>query len=177
MKEKKSAVFLDRDGVINKDKEYVHKIKDFEIFPGVFDALKKLQLAGYKLIIITNQSGIGRGYYSHEDFLKLNKYMLELFSNQRIKIEKVYYCMHNPKENCECRKPKTKFILEAMVEFDLDLESSWVIGDKLCDIEMGKKAGCRTILIDSEYVKDVSNMPKYNSLLHAADFILKTKDQ
>jgi D-glycero-D-manno-heptose 1,7-bisphosphate phosphatase len=92
------AVFLDRDGVINVDKGYVHRIEDFEFYPNVFKALKKLQDAGYKLFIVTNQSGIAVGYYTEEDFLKLTEFMLKEFEKEEIKIEKVYYCPHH--EDC-----------------------------------------------------------------------------
>jgi D-glycero-D-manno-heptose 1,7-bisphosphate phosphatase len=154
--EKNIGIFLDRDGVINETPglgNYVYKIKDFKILPGVFDALKLFQLKGYKLFIITNQSGIGKGIYTKEEFLKVNKYMLNIFKEQRINIEKVYFCPHKPEENCECRKPKTKFINQAVKDFNLDLNQSWVIGDMISDIQMGKNAGCNTILIDSEFVK------------------------
>lgn len=141
------AIFLDRDGVINIDKEYVHKIKDFELIPKTIDALKIMQDSGYVLIIITNQSGIGRGYYTEKNFQDLNKHMLELFLSKGIKILNVYYCPHSPDEGCSCRKPSTDFIKEAEKEFKIELKKSYVIGDKTSDIEMGKNAGCKTILV------------------------------
>ncbi len=164
------AVFLDRDGVINEDNSYAHKISDFKIIEGVYDSLKKLQ-PYYKLFIITNQSGIGRGYYTMQDFLTLNSHMLNLFDKNEIKIERVYYCPHSPEEDCECRKPKPKFIKDAELEFRLNLKDSWMIGDKISDLEMGENAGCRSILIDSRYVRK-EMMIKFKSLAEATNFIL-----
>lgn len=143
------AVFLDRDGVINVDKEYVLKIEDFELIPNTIDALKIMQEGGYILIIITSQSGIGRGYYTEQDFQKLNRHMLGLFSAKGIKISKVYHCPHSPDEGCNCRKPNISIINEAEKEFGIELKKSYVIGDKTSDIEMGKRAGCRTILVQT----------------------------
>ena len=165
------AIFLDRDGVINEDTGYVYKIENFNAINGVFDALRKLQNF-YKLFVVTNQSGIGKGYYTEEDYQKVTVYMISLFEKERIKIERVYHCPHHPDESCECRKPKTKFIKEAAKDFDLDLKNSWVIGDKISDTDMGEAVGCKTILIDSQYVKDVQR-DKVKNLLEAADYILK----
>lgn len=148
------AVFLDRDGVINVDKGYVHRIEDFEFYPNVFKALKKLQDAGYKLFIVTNQSGIAVGYYTEEDFLKLTDYMLKEFEKEGIKIEKVYYCPHH--ENgivegysikCDCRKPESGMIRQAIAEFGVDPARSFLIGDKENDILAAHKEGIKAILV------------------------------
>ena len=171
--DKNIAVFLDRDGVINEDTGYVYKIEDFKVIPGVMDALRRLQSKGFKLMIVTNQAGIAKGYYTLQDFQNLNSYMLGLFEKESIKIDKVYFCPHGSGDNCECRKPKIKFIKEAEKEFNLDLEKCWAIGDKMSDIEMGENAGCKTILIDSRYVQDVSlkNTPKLKNLYGAVEYI------
>ncbi|QLI05998.1 D,D-heptose 1,7-bisphosphate phosphatase [Candidatus Campylobacter infans] len=137
------AVFLDRDGVINADKNYVYKIADFEFMPDVFDVLKGFSNLGYALFIITNQSGIGRGYYTQDDFLRLNEWMLENFKKREIYIKKVYFCPHAPQSNCACRKPKPGMILQAKAEFDVDLNASILIGDKDSDIQAGKNAGIK----------------------------------
>lgn len=148
------AVFLDRDGVINVDKGYVHKIEDFEFYPNVFTALKKLQESGYKLFIVTNQSGIAVGYYTEEDFLKLTDFMLKEFEKQRIKIEKVYYCPHH--ENgivekysikCNCRKPESGMIKQAIEEYGVDPSQSFLIGDKENDILAAHKEGIKAALV------------------------------
>jgi|SRR3989338_7134881 len=141
------AAFIDRDGTINVDKEYVYKIADWELIPGAIGALKKLQKEGYLLIIITSQSGIGRGYYSEKDFEKLTDYMLKQFSEEGISIKKIYFCPHAPEDNCICRKPKTFLIKKAQKELYIDLKKSYVIGDKTADIKTGKDSGCKTVLV------------------------------
>ena len=142
------AIFLDRDGVINIDHEYVHKVENFKFIPKTFEALKKAQNSKeYILIIVTNQSGIGRGYYTLKDYKKVEKHMLDCFEKEDIKIEKIYFCPHNYNENCDCRKPKIKFLLDAKKEFNLDLNKSYMIGDKTVDIRFGKNGGCKTILV------------------------------
>lgn len=147
----KKIVFLDRDGVINEDFAYVSKIEDFNFISGVFEACKKFLALGYELIIITNQSGIGRGYYKEEDFLNLTQYMEKEFENKGIKILKVYYCPHSPNEDCKCRKPKIGMIKQALSDFDISLSESWLIGDKLSDIECAKNANIKNrILIDTK---------------------------
>ncbi len=151
MKRKKSrAIFLDRDGVINEDGGYVYKIDDFVFKSEIFNVLKKLQELGYILIIVTNQSGIGRGYYTKEDFLKLTSFMVEEFKTRGINIAKVYYCPHKPEDNCECRKPKNGMLEEAINEFNIDPKSSWMIGDKLSDIEAANRSGIENTILISE---------------------------
>jgi D,D-heptose 1,7-bisphosphate phosphatase len=168
------AIILDRDGVINKDTRYAHKIEDFELLEGTVEGLKKLQKEGYKLVIITNQAGIGRGYYTEEDFYNFNNYLIKKLKEKGIRIGKTYFCPHHPKENCDCRKPKPGMIKKAEKDFDLDLSKCWLIGDKLSDIKAGENAGCKSLLIDSEYVKG-EKRKKFKNLEIAADFIINTK--
>jgi len=137
------AIFLDRDGVINKEKDYLYKIEDFEFIDGVFDSLKYLQDLGYKLFIITNQSGIGRGYYTKDDFNTLTRWMLNEFLKKDITIEQVEYCPHTPKDNCNCRKPKTLMIENILKNYNIDLKNSWLIGDKSSDIQCAINAGIK----------------------------------
>lgn len=139
------AVFVDRDGVVTEDLGYVHKIEDFNLLANAAEGLKLLK--GFKLIFITNQSGIGRGYFKFEDFLDYNNRVVEELKKHNIKIEKTYVCPHAPDENCECRKPKIKMIKDAAKEFDINLRESFMIGDKKIDIEMGHNAGCKSILV------------------------------
>ena len=167
------AVFLDRDGVINVDKEYNYKIEEFEFTKNIFENLRLLQAGRFMLFVVTNQSGIGRGYYSLEDFNKLNNYMLNIFCKEHINIKKVYFCPHKPADNCECRKPKIKFIKDAEKEFNLDLENSWVIGDKIEDIKMGRDAGCRALLIESKYTQN-SSENKLRDLAECSKAILES---
>ncbi len=140
---KSRALFLDRDGVINIDKSYVYKIEDFEFIDGVFEFLKEAERQNLLLIIVTNQSGIGRGYYTLKDFNTLTKYMLGEFQKRDIHISKVYYCPHSPEEGCRCRKPNNGMLLDAKDEFDIDLENSIMIGDKESDMKAAENAGIK----------------------------------
>lgn len=159
------AVFLDRDGVINVDKGYVHKIEDFEFYPNVFKALKKLQDAGFKLFIVTNQSGIAVGYYTEEDFLILTNWMLNQFEKEGIKIEKVYYCPHHEDGivekysfKCDCRKPESGMITQAISEYNIDPKQSFLIGDKENDILAAHKEGIKAALVKTgQGIKYVEN--------------------
>jgi len=159
-------VFLDRDGVINLDSGYVGKIKEFEFLPGVFSALKKIQDAGYRIIIITNQSGIARGFYSKKDFLELTKWMMDEFKKKRITIDQVYFCPHSPKDRCKCRKPLPNMLRRAIKDFNLEEGRSWIIGDKMSDMEMGKKSYCKKILVGPQR--------KFKDLRMVAQFILNS---
>jgi len=142
------ALFLDRDGVINVDRGYVHKKEDFEFIEGIFDLCKAAKKWGYLLFVITNQAGIARGYYSEEDFLELTNWMCAVFEEKGIKIDKVYYCPYHPehgigryKVDSFYRKPGPGMILEAAREFGVDLAKSVLIGDKESDIQAGLAAG------------------------------------
>src|SRR3989338_6482291 len=143
---KNKAVFLDRDGTLNYDEGYTYKTMDFKLLPDVIPSLK---LLGKKfiLIIITNQSGVGRGSYTMEDVRKFNELMLGEFEKRGIKIADIFICPHHPDDKCGCRKPGTRFIKEAEKKYNIDLECSYVIGDHPWDIEMGIRAGCMTIYV------------------------------
>lgn len=148
---KTKALFLDRDGVINQDFSYVSKIEDFIFCDGVFEALKGFIKKDYKIFIVTNQSGIARGYYSLEDFFTLTAFMLKEFEKENIKIEKVYFCPHDEKAACSCRKPKPGMIEQALEEYEINPETSILIGDKITDIQAGQagKIG-RTFLLPKD---------------------------
>ncbi len=156
------ALFLDRDGIINIDSAYVYQREKFVFVEGIFDLCRYFIKQGYRLFIITNQAGIGRGFYTENDFEKLMTWVRVEFARQQIIIEKSYYCPHHPtagigvyKTECECRKPKAGMILKAAKEFNLDLSQSLLIGDKTGDIEAGKKAGLKkSYLIKSNYQDD-----------------------
>ncbi len=148
LKVKNKAIFLDRDGVINIDKQYVSQIEDFEFKEGIFDLLKYFRKLGYLLIIVTNQSGIGRGYYTQEDFETLTKWKLQQLRAEGIEIDKVYHCPHAPELDCGCRKPNPGMLDAAQNEFGIDMGASWMIGDKKSDVDVGKNAGVyKTVLI------------------------------
>ena len=156
----KKAIFLDRDGVINVDRGYVYKIDDFEFFPDVMTTLKYFQQRKYLLFIITNQSGIARGYFSQQDLEKLNAFMIDEFAKNDITISKIYFCPHLPDENCECRKPKPKMLLDAKNEFDIDMKNSWMIGDKESDMKAGQNAGLTNLILIGK--KTPKSLAKYN---------------
>lgn len=145
------AILLDRDGVINRERDdYTYRMEDFEILPGVTDALSLLQKKGYLLIIISNQSGIAKGIYSIDDVEKLHEYLKKQLQKQGIKIEEIYYCPHHPEYgSCICRKPDSLLVEKALARFNVDPEKSYFIGDKERDVFAGKKAGVKGILIAS----------------------------
>lgn len=146
------ALFLDRDGVVNIEKDYLYKIDDFEFIDGVFSLCMHYQNMGYIIVVVTNQSGIAREYYTEHDFSVLTSWMTKEFEKHAIEIKKVYYCPHHPdiSGECSCRKPKPGMLLEAAKEFDIDLKNSIIIGDKERDIEAGINAGLlETYLFDS----------------------------
>ena len=133
---KQKALFLDRDGIINIDHGYVSKIEAFQFTEGIFELLRLFIKHGYQLFIITNQSGIGRGYYTQNDFDTLTQWMLSTFEKNNIPIQKVAYCPHSPEENCQCRKPNTGMIDDILKQYAIDLPASWLIGDKQSDIDL-----------------------------------------
>lgn len=162
------AIFLDRDGTINVEKNYLYRKEDFEFLPGAVEGLKLLQKAGYLLIIITNQSGIGRGYYTDQDFQKLNDWMLGDLKSKNVIIADVYYCPHLPdakveayRMDCECRKPKLGLFQKAIIDHNVDLSLSYAIGDKIRDCEICKTTKCKGFLIaeneKTDIIKDVKS--------------------
>lgn len=134
------TLFIDRDGIVNIDHGYTYKIDSFEFMPGIFEMLSLFQSNGYQLFIVTNQSGIGRGYYTLDDFEKLTAWMLKKLDAQGITIKKVFYCPHRPEDQCHCRKPEIGMIEQALKSFDIDLKHSWMIGDKQSDIDLAHRA-------------------------------------
>ena len=152
------AVFLDRDGVINKDHAYVYKIEDVEFVDGIFDVCYQFKQRGYKIIIVTNQSGIGRGYYSEQDFEILTKWMESQFIANGCAIDAVYFCPHHPTDaiepyllDCDCRKPKPGMFLKAIQDFALLPNACAMIGDKASDMFAAEAAGVgRKILLKSD---------------------------
>ncbi|MDR2905057.1 MAG: HAD family hydrolase [Helicobacteraceae bacterium] len=146
------ALFLDRDGVINEDFGYVWARENFFFKKGIFEVLEAARDLGYKIIVVTNQSGIGRGMYSENDVKTLTRWFLSVLAKRGIAIAAVYYCPHAPSENCECRKPKSGMFEDAIKAFCLDPAKSVMIGDKESDIEAALGAGVgKTILLKSKY--------------------------
>lgn len=185
----RKAVFLDRDGTINVDKGFVYRIEDFEFLPGAVEGLKLLQDAGYLLVIITNQSGIARGYYTEADFHKLNDWMLAELRTYGVEIDSVYYCPHLPstdelvvpelkeyRVSCTCRKPQIGLFEKAVVDFNIDLSQSFAIGDKYRDCAIcSKETMCKGFLINntSEIETVEGDITIVSSLLEAARLIVK----
>lgn len=171
----RNAVFIDRDGTITHDIGYVHKIEDFKLLPNAIKGLKLLKK--YRLFIVTNQSGIGKGFFTLKDFFNYNKMVLAELNKNNIKIQKTYYCPHAPEDSCSCRKPKTKFLKGAEKEFSIDLNKSFVIGDKKADVELGRNAGCKSVLVLTGDGKKTAKESKPDfvakDLLDAAKWIVK----
>jgi D-glycero-D-manno-heptose 1,7-bisphosphate phosphatase len=145
---RRRAAFIDRDGVINEDREYVYKVADFHFLAGAIEALRQLQAAGYLLVIITNQSGIARGFYSEEQYQELDAYLRDSLSAAGVSIDAVQYCPHLPdakvaryRIDCDCRKPRAGMIRAAASLLDIDTSQSLLVGDRRADIEAGRAGG------------------------------------
>lgn len=175
----KKAIFLDRDGVINVEKNYLYKPEDFEFIDGIFEALRAFAKLGYIFVVVTNQSGIGRGYYSLEEFHSLTLWMVEQFAKNNVEIAKVNFCPHSPEQICDCRKPSPKMILDAAAELNIDLSNSWMIGDKFIDIQSALDAGIsknQTIQVRSGHKFDETKSNAYyvlDSIYDAKCIIVK----
>lgn len=160
---KRKALFLDRDGVVNRDINYLHRIEDVEFIEGIFDLCRKAHSQGYLLVIITNQAGIGRGYYTEEDFHHLMKWMSKRFAEEGCPLTAYYYCPHHPEAGkgeylkvCDCRKPKPGMLLQAAREYDIDLANSIMLGDRESDIEAGKAARVgKCVLVENSVLSEL----------------------
>ena len=145
------AIFLDRDGVINKEIGYVFRTEDFVLTDDIIPSLKKFRDAGFLFIVITNQSGIAKELYTYEDVSKVHAHMLGLLNEHGISIAEIYYCPHHPDvESCICRKPDSGMIEKAIARFNIDASKSYFIGDKERDIQAAEKAGLKAFLIESD---------------------------
>ena len=154
----KKAIFLDRDGVINEEVSYLYKIENFKFIDGIFEACQYFNSQGYEIIILTNQSGISRGFYTVRDYDKLMNWMLSKFSENSIRVLDTFYCPHIPESKCNCRKPKPGMFLNAMQKHKINMKNSWMIGDKETDIEAANSAGIKnTILVRSGHLIDEYN--------------------
>ncbi|MFQ5513774.1 MAG: D-glycero-alpha-D-manno-heptose-1,7-bisphosphate 7-phosphatase [Myxococcota bacterium] len=140
-------VFLDRDGTLIEDRHYTHRLEDYAPLPGAYAALRSLREAGYGIVIVTNQSGIGRGYFKRADYERFEAHLEEDFARRGARIDASYVCPHRPEAGCRCRKPAPGLIEQACRDLDVDLARSWVIGDKPIDVELARNAGCRAIMV------------------------------
>jgi D-glycero-D-manno-heptose 1,7-bisphosphate phosphatase len=176
------AVFLDRDGTLNIEKDYLYRVADFEFIPGVPQALKLLQDAGFLLVVVTNQSGVARGYYSLEDVALLHQYMRRELLKFGVELDGIYVCPHHPtlghppyRVACGCRKGAPGLLLQAAQELKIDLSRSFMVGDKLSDFEAGTKAGCNALLVASGHaVEGLTDILVYPDLTAAAQMILQS---
>ncbi len=175
------AVFLDRDGTINVDRHYLSKAADFELIPGTEAALRRLQDAGFLLIVVTNQSGIGRGYYTEEDMHAVNDRMHELLDPAGVRITRLYFSPESPEQPSRGRKPSPAFLFDARDELGVDLSRSYMVGDKWIDVETGWNAGCAaSLLVRTGYGAEterkeahrLGNAVVVDHLAQAADWIL-----
>ncbi|WP_039664771.1 D-glycero-alpha-D-manno-heptose-1,7-bisphosphate 7-phosphatase [Campylobacter subantarcticus] len=170
---KTKALFLDRDGIINIDKKYVHKVEDFEFCEGIFELCNFFQKQNFLIFVATNQSGIARTYYKEKDFEILSSYMLDEFLKKDIKIKKIYHCPHL--ENCECRKPKPGMLLKAQKEFNIDLSQSFFIGDNLSDMQAGINAGVKNLFLINENYNDDKNYKVFKNLKELLHYLKDRK--
>ena len=178
---KQRAVFIDRDGTINKYVGFLTDIEDFELIDGVTDAIKKINSSGYLAIVMTNQPVVARGEVSFSELDQIHNKMETLLGKEGAYLDAIYYCPHHPhkgyegeveelKIDCECRKPKPGMLLKAAGDFNIDLTRSWMIGDGENDIKAGNAAGCRTILIgDSNFGQDISAQNLYDAVNKCMD--------
>jgi histidinol-phosphate phosphatase family protein len=148
---RRKAVFLDRDGTIIEDTGYISDPELVQFLPGAAEALQRLQSAGYLLVIVSNQSGIGRGWITEDQYRQVQHRLLEELQKQNVLITRSYYCPHAPETGCLCRKPGPGLLEQAARELQIDLSRSWMVGDRTSDIEAGHAAGCRTVLFDADW--------------------------
>ena len=143
------AIFLDRDGVINQNRDnYVKSIDEFILLPDVPKAINLLNQRGYKIIIITNQSAINRGIITEHQLSQIHEYMLNILRSHECRIHRIYYCPHRPDENCQCRKPQSGLIKKAIEDFNINVKDSWLIGDSDSDIQAAKELNLKSIKIE-----------------------------
>ncbi len=148
---KSPAVFLDRDGTINEEVGYLNHITRLKLLPHSAEGLKLLKDAGFRLIVVTNQTGPARGYFPKELVFQTNDLLQKRLKRKGVQIDDFFVCFHLPEENCNCRKPKPGLIYQALKKYPISLSDSYVIGDKLIDIELGKNLGIKTILVLTGY--------------------------
>lgn len=173
------AVFLDRDGVITKEPPYyAHRIEQLELISKSTAAIRLINESGFKVIVVSNQSGVARGYYQEKDVNTYNKAMKKKLKEENAYVDAIYYCPHHPKAtiekykiDCKCRKPKPGMLKQAEKDLNLNLKRSFLIGDKLSDIEAGYRAGCKTILVLTGQGNDESK--KISKIDIKPDYILK----
>ena len=159
------AIFLDRDGVINKErKDYVKSIEEFQILDGVPESIKMLKEKGFVVIVITNQSAINRGLVTIETLNEIHNHLQKILKDNNTSIDDFYFCPHIPDENCQCRKPNPGMLIKAVQDYDIDMNQSFMIGNSLTDVQAAQKAGCKGILLNQNQtlLELVTNLIKVN---------------
>lgn len=176
----KRAIFLDRDGTLNFDSGYLHRIEDWRWLPGAIEGLQAFHKAGFLLVVTTNQSGIGRGYYTQSELTRLEQWVNAQLLPYGCPIDAWFHCPHLPESGCQCRKPAPGMILDAASRMNIDTSLSWMLGDKGIDVEAGLRAGCRTgLILNQQYPREQEKLarfanaiPVWQNLAEAAEEIL-----
>lgn len=181
------AIFFDRDGTLCEDRNYLRRSSEIRILPGVVQALQQLRNRGFQLIIVTNQSGVARGFFTEKDLAEIHTVLSSHFDQAGIRFAGIYHCPHlengevpGYSDPCECRKPQPGLLLKAAAEHDIDLKASFMIGDKTSDIEAGRRAGCRTILLsESRFSAENIQAPDWIApdMLSAVEWILHLEEK
>jgi len=177
---KKSAAFLDRDGTICEDVNYLSRPEQIKLFPFASEAVRLLNENNFLVILITNQSGIARGFFDENALREIHEKLVSELAEQNAKLDAIYFCPHNSVDNCACRKPKTGMIEQAAKDFSIDLKNSWMIGDKWIDVETGFRAGTKTALVLTGYgQKDIQQLERKpdiiaESLFETVEKIIET---
>lgn len=172
----REAVFLDRDGTVSRYVEYCRRPEDLHVLPGAGEAIRRLNRAGLAVVVVTNQSAIGRGWLTQETLDAIHQKMQQQLRRHRAVLDAIYVCPHHPEDGCACRKPRTAMFQQAAAELGLSLTGSYAIGDRLLDVQSGQAAECTTILVRSGHAPEPANgvVPDYKaaSLAEAVDWIL-----
>lgn len=172
------AIFLDRDGTINVEKEYLYRVDDWEWIPGAIEAIGMFKHAGYRVVVVSNQAGIARGKYGVDEVDSLHDFVQKDLAVSGIAIDAFYYCPHHPdfSSQCVCRKPAPGMLLQASLDLNLDLTRSWMIGDKLIDVKTGDKLGLRSLMVRTGYgsiqQKSINAGQLFDTVLDVAEFII-----
>ncbi|MDO3379591.1 D-glycero-beta-D-manno-heptose 1,7-bisphosphate 7-phosphatase [Geoalkalibacter halelectricus] len=182
------AVFLDRDGTINVEKDYLFRSEDFEFIPGAPAAIARLNRAGFLVVVVTNQSGVARGFFDSEDVRRLHEHLQSELAAQGAAVDAFYLCPHHPEQglgpykiDCDCRKGHPGMLLQAAAEHGIDLEQSFMVGDKMADVQAGRRAGCRPLLVLTGYgTEDAKKLQPGEAvvvadLAAAVDYILQAE--
>jgi D-glycero-D-manno-heptose 1,7-bisphosphate phosphatase len=178
---KRTALFLDRDGVINEEIQYLHRVEDIRLIPGSAQTIAQMNSIGVLVIVVSNQAGIGRGLYSEEDYFKVQEHLGALLKSLKAHVDRSYFCPHHPEHGlgdyrtpCTCRKPNPGMLLQAADDFGLDLHKCIMVGDRETDLEAGRAVGCRTVLVRTGYGKRVEAMLREHQRSDLCDAVFES---